>query len=44
MRVNPVQAIPIPIHDDRDEAATHGAFEKTKRINKRSVFGVQRTA
>jgi hypothetical protein len=45
MRVNTVQAIPIPIHDDWDEAATHGAFEKTKPIYwfivRSSGFGVK---
>jgi hypothetical protein len=30
----PAQAIPIPIHDNRDEAATQSTFEKTKPISK----------
>jgi len=32
MRVNPAQAIPIPIHDNRDEAATQGKLKKQSQF------------
>ena len=35
------QAIPIPIHDNRDEAATQGKLEKTKPICRWGEIGVK---